>query len=133
MAIVTLRLAAPAVGTAGNDLRTAIGRSPVAGTLVRCSFFASTTLTGAATNNRTLSLLNGGAAGTGTTSMASKNFANGTNATAQSDTVITLSGTAANLVVAAGDVLQWDSLHVGTGLADPGGLVEVDIQTSLAG
>lgn len=131
MALVTLRLAAPAVATAGNSLRTAIGRSPVAGTVVRCSFFASTTLTGAATNNRTLSLFNGGAAGTGTTSAASKNFASGTNATAQSDTVITLSGTAANLAVALNDVLQWDSLAVGTGLADPGGQVEVDIQTNL--
>lgn len=129
--IVTLRVSAPAVATAGNDLRTAVGRSPVAGTVVRCSFYASTTLTGAATNNRTISLLNGGAAGTGTTSIASKNFASGTNATAQSDTSITLSGTAANLVVAIGDVLQWDSLHVGTGLADPGGTGEVDIQVSL--
>lgn len=129
--IVTLRLAAPAVSTAGNSLRTAIGRSPVKGTIVRASYFASTTLTGAATNNRTLSVLNGGAAGTGTTSAASKNFASGTNATAQSDTVITLSGTAANLEVAAGDVLQFDSLAVGTGIADPGGLVEVDIEADI--
>jgi hypothetical protein len=129
--IVTLRVSAPAVATAGNSLRTAIGRSPVKGTVVRASFYASTTLTGAATNNRTISLLNGGAAGTGTTSVASKNFASGTNATAQSDTVITLSGTAANLEVALGDVLQWDSLAVGTGLADPGGTGEVDIEVDL--
>ncbi len=133
MALVTLRLTAPAIATVGNSLRTAVGRCPVPGTIVRVSFIASTVLTGAATNNRTLSLLNGGAAGTGSTSAASKNFAAGVNAAAQSDTVITLSGTAANLAVALGDILQWDSLAVGTGIADPGGLVEVDIQTSLAG
>jgi hypothetical protein len=34
-------------------------------------------------------------------------------------------GTAANLVLAAGDVLNWNSLHVGSGIADPGGLVVV--------
>lgn len=130
MAIVTLRLAAPAVPTVGNSLRSAVGRSPVNGTVIRCSYIASTTITGAATNNRTLSLMNGGAAGTGTTSIASKNFANAVNATAQSDTVITLSGTAANLVVVKGDLLQWDSLAVGTGIADPGGLAEIDIQVS---
>lgn len=131
MAIVTMRVQAPAISTVGNSARTAVGRCPVAGTVVRVSFFATTTITGAATNNRTLSLMNGGAAGTGTTSVASKNFASGTNATAQSDTVITLSGTPANLVIAKGDVLQWDSLAVGTGIADPGGTGEIDINTSL--
>ena len=132
MAIVTMRLAAPAVSTAGNDLRTAVGRSPVAGTIVRCSYFASTTLTGAVTNNRTISLFNGGAVGTGVVSAATKNFTNAVNATAQSDTIITLSATPANLAVVLNDVLQWDSLHVGTGLADPGGLAEIDIQANLA-
>ena len=132
MAIVTMRVQAPGLGAA-VDGRTAIGRAPVRGTVKRVSFFASTTLTGAVTNNRTLSLFNGGAAGTATTSVASLNFTNAVNATAQSDTVITLSGTPANLVVNQGDVLQWDSLHVGTGLADPGGTGEIDIETGLAG
>lgn len=133
MALVTMRIAYPAITTVGNSARSAIGRTPVAGVVVRASVFATTTITGAATNNRTLSVLNGGAAGTGTTSVASKNFASGINATAQTDTILTLSATPANLVVAAGDVLQFDSLAVGTGIADPGGTVEVDIQTNLAG
>jgi hypothetical protein len=30
-------------------------------------------------------------------------------------------------VVAAGDVLEWQSTHVGTGITDPGGLVKVTI------
>jgi hypothetical protein len=37
---------------------------------------------------------------------------------------VTLSGTAANLVLAAGDT-NWNSTHVGTGITDPGGLVVV--------
>jgi len=133
MAILTMRVNAPPITTVGNSGRIAIGRSPVAGTVRRVSFFATATITGAATNNRTLSCMNGGAAGSATTSVASLNFASGTNATAQLDTVITLSGTAANLVIAKGDALQWDSLAVGTGIADPGGTAEIDIETALAG
>ena len=132
MAIVTMRVQSEDI-IAANSNRIAVGRSPVAGTVRRVSFFASATMTGAATNNRTLSCMNGGAAGTGTTSIASLNFASGTNATAQTDRVITLSATAANLVIALGDVIQWDSLAVGTGIADPGGTAEIDIETALAG
>jgi hypothetical protein len=43
------------------------------------------------------------------------------------ETVITLSGTAANLVLAAGDTVIWNSTHVGTGITDPGGLVSVTL------
>jgi hypothetical protein len=46
------------------------------------------------------------------------------------ETAIPLSGTPANLVVAAGDELQWQSTHVGTGIADPGGRVEVTFNRS---
>jgi hypothetical protein len=63
-------------------------------------------------------VFNRGQAGSGTTLMASKAFTSGVNATAEDETSLTLSVTAADLVVAAGDVVEVKSLHVGaTGLA----------------
>jgi hypothetical protein len=77
------------------------------------------------TNSRTLSVINKGAAGAGTTEIASKAFVSTVNANAFDETAITLSGTAANLNVVAGDVIAFKSAHVGSGLADGGGLVKV--------
>ena len=49
----------------------------------------------------------------------------------QEATRVTLSTTPANLVVAAGDVITVQSLHVGsTGLADPGGTVLIALSRS---
>jgi hypothetical protein len=47
-------------------------------------------------------------------------MANGTNATRGDEKTITLSGTAANLVVAAGDVLEWQSVAHRHGHRRPG-------------
>ena len=54
------------------------------------------------------------------------------NAVAFDEKAITLSVTAADLVVAAGDVLAWVSTAVtgGGGLVDPGGLVQVEIKSA---
>lgn len=94
--------------------------APWAGTVTAASIIAATALTGANTESRTVQLHNRGAAGAGTTLVASKAFASGTNAAADDETSLTLSATAADLVVAAGDVLEFTSLHVGaTGLAGP--------------
>jgi hypothetical protein len=112
----------------GADFVTAIARMPFAGTLVRVSFVANATLTGVVTNNRTFNLYNRTASGVATTVMATKNFTNTVNAPVCQDTTIPLSATPANLLVVQGDVLQWESLHVGTGVADPGGMVEIEIQ-----
>lgn len=116
---------------AGADKTTIIGKAPFAGTVTAARFMANSVLTGANTDSRTLSIVNRGQAGSGTTSVASKAFTSGVNAPAGDETAITLSGTAADLVVAEGDVLAFVSTHVGsTGLADPGGHVEVDISRS---
>lgn len=113
---------------AGSDLTSNICVVPWAGVVSAVKFIAQTTLTGANTDSRTLNLCNKGAAGSGTTLVASKAFVDTVNATATVPTAITLSETAEDLVVAAGDVLQWSSIHVGaTGLADPGGLVVVTL------
>lgn len=122
------RVRVPAVGTAGNDSEVAIGRyTAVQGvfTVTAVNYIADTTLTGANTNSRTLTLFNRKGDGTGTTVVAQLAFTSGVNATQWIPKAITLSGTAANLDLAAGDVLSWQSLHVGTGITDPGGMVEV--------
>lgn len=110
----------------GADLNTDIIQAEADGVVTAVSYIPAATITGAATNNRTLNLVNKGAAGAGTTVIASLNFASGTNATADIARAITL-GVAANRAVVAGDILQWQSVHIGTGIADPGGLAVVTI------
>jgi hypothetical protein len=113
---------------AGSDADKVIGAAPFAGTVTAVTYTPNATLTGANTDSRTLSVINKGADGNGTTSVASKAFVSGVNANDFDETVITLSGTPANLVVADGDILNFNSLHIGsTGLADPGGKVRVTI------
>lgn len=113
---------------AASDLETPVLVAPYAGTVTTVEYIPRTTLTGANTESRTCSLINKGAAGSGTTAPALKAFVSAVNATANVPCTITNSSTAADLDIAAGDVLTWKSLHVGsTGLADPGGTVKVVI------
>lgn len=114
-----------AVGTAGNDLTTDVVRVDADGVISAVYYVPASTITGANTNTRKVVLVNKGGAGSGTTIIASLQFDSGVNATADVSKTITLSGTAANLAVAAGDVLQWQSTHVGSGITDPGGLAVV--------
>ena len=117
----------PAVSTAGNDDDTVVTQAPFDCTVTAVQYVPEAAITGADTNSRTVSLVNKGAAGSGTTTVASLALTNGVNATANDEKAITLSGTAANLVLAAGDTLLWRSIHVGTGIADPGGLVRITL------
>lgn len=117
----------PAVTTAGNSDDTVLAQSPYAGTVSAVQYVPEAAITGAATNNRTVSLVNKGQAGSGTTVVATLTFASGTNATANNEVTLTLSSTAADLVVAEGDTLQWRSIANGTGLADPGGIARVTV------
>ncbi|MEU0940304.1 hypothetical protein [Embleya sp. NPDC005971] len=114
-----------AVGTAGNDLDSVAGVVPFNATVTAVEYVPVSAVTGAATNNRTISLVNKGQAGSDSTSVASLTFANATNAAATTPRAVTLSGTAANLQLTAGDTLLWRSIHNATGIADPGGLVRV--------
>lgn len=117
----------PAVGAAADDLDTLVAQAPFAGVVTSVEYVPGAAITGAATNNRTLSLVNKGAAGSASTSVATLAFGAGVTAAACNERALTLSATAANLVVAAGDTLQWRSVHVGTGITDPGGLVRVTV------
>jgi hypothetical protein len=115
---------APAVA-AGADGSHALFRAPYNGKIVSASFVADAVLTGANTNTRKIALVNKGQAGSGTTEVAAKQFNSGVNAAAFDETALTLSATAADLNVVEGDILAVVSTHVGTGLADPGGIVDV--------
>ncbi len=117
----------PGVATAGNDDSFVIGRAPYAGTVTSVTYTPEAAITGAATNHRAIRVRNRGQDGSGSTVVAELAFDNGVNATAFDEKTITVSGTAANLTVVEGDVLELFSDAVGTGIADPGGVVRVTI------
>lgn len=114
----------------GADSERNVVVCPFAGSVSSVQYVPDTVLTGADTNSRTVVLVNKKGDASGTTVIATKAFTSGVNAPADRSTAITLSATAADLVVAAGDVLAWQSTHVGTGLADPGGLGHIEITRS---
>jgi hypothetical protein len=124
--VQSLTARAPAVA-GGSDATSNVGEAPFPGTVTEVSYIPDATITGAATNNRTLNLINKGSDGTGSTVIATLQFVNGVNIAASDEGLLTLSATPANLNVNQDDVLALQSLHVGTGIADPGGLVEVEI------
>jgi hypothetical protein len=116
---------------ANADLTTVIGEADFAGTVTEVTYAPKANITGQDTETRALSLVNKGSDGNGSTVVATLALANGVTADDFDEKAITLSGTPANLVVAAGDVLAWTSVHSGsTGLADPGGLVKVQVTRS---
>lgn len=121
---ITARVEVPAVAQAVTST-IPVAVAPFAGTIGAASYIADANITGAATNTRKLNLVNKGQSGAGALVPASKQFDAGVNAVANDETPLTLSGTASDLVVAQGDVIALTSAAVGTGLADPGGLIEV--------
>jgi hypothetical protein len=116
----------PAAATAASD-DSVITQAPFDCTVTAVQYIPEAAITGAATNNRTVTLVNKGQAGSGSTTVATLTFDAGVNGTANDEKAITLSGTATNLVLASGDTLLWRSIANGTGLADPGGLVRITV------
>lgn len=113
------------VATAGNDLTTVIGVVREDEVVTAVTYIPASTITGANTNTRVVAVVDKAADASGSTSIASLQFNSGVNATGLVEKAITLSGTAANLNVSASDVLVFTSTHVGTGIADPGGVIRV--------
>lgn len=120
----------PAAATA-VDSKTDVVAAPFAATVTNVNYVPIAAIVGADTNTRTVQLVNKGAAGAGTTVVASKTF-NAASGTTPADEVsaVTLSAVAGATTVAQGDVLEWQSNHVGTGLADPGGLAHIELTRS---
>lgn len=104
--------------------------APFTGKVVGVSYTAVAAVTGAASPaSRTLSVINHGQAGVGTTVVASLALVAGVNLVAFDEKALTLSATASDLQVVAGDILEFRSAAVGgTGLVDPGGTVEVTFE-----
>lgn len=123
----TIEADVPTVGTAGNDEDTILAQAPFDCTVTAVEYVPEAAITGANTNTRAVSLVNKGQAGSGTTSVASLQFDSGVNAAGADEKPVPLSGTAANRNLAAGDTLLWRSLHIGTGITDPGGLARITI------
>ncbi len=115
--------------TAGTAKECAIGRAPFRGVVTAVEFVAAAAVTGAATNNFTLNVRNRSTTGVGSLVPASLVFGNGQNAIAHAPTPLTL-GNAANVAVAAGDVITVEKAVNGTGLACPDGEVIVHFQAA---
>lgn len=122
-----LEATVPAVAAA-SDADQTIGEAPFAGTVTGATFVPEAAITGNTTETRTLTIVNKGAAGAGTTVVGTLAYTTGVNGVAFDEQAFTLSAVAGATTVAAGDILAFASTHGGsTGLADPGGKVQVEI------
>jgi hypothetical protein len=117
----------PAQGTAGTTQDWVIGEVESGGTVAEVVIIPEAAVTANATNYRTFRVINKGSAGAGSTVVAS--FATDTVTTddlvAFDEKSITLSGTAANLVLAENDVLVADETVAGTGVTHGGYTIKV--------
>lgn len=123
--VKTLQETVPGQATAGTDDAWNIGEVEFNATVTGVSFTPEAAITGDATNNRTFKLVNKKQDGSGTTVVAS--LTSTATLAADDETAITLSVTAADLDVAAGDIFEWQSDANASGVADPGGLVQVTL------
>lgn len=115
----------------GATKTVAINKAPFAGRVVSVAYIPNATITGKATDFRTLSIVNKGAAGEGATTVASQAFSEaGKKIAAFVAGSIPLSETAANLLVKEGDVLVFGSALSGKGIVDPGGAIVVTLARS---
>lgn len=110
-----------------------VGEAAVAGRVTAVTYTPEAAITGAASpNSRTFTLVNKGQAGAGSTTIATLAMVSGVDAVAFDEKAITVTSTAADKAVVAGDILVWVSTAVtaGGGLVDPGGKVQVTIGAS---
>jgi len=117
----------PGHATAGTEIEQILFRAPFACTVTAVEFTPNTTQAGANTNYFTLTIYNR-TTGAGSTSVASLDFTSGTDLTTLTPKTITVSGTAANLNLAAGDVVTAKKVVTASGLACPAGSVRVSFK-----
>ena len=121
----------PAAGAAVTQDQV-IGRVPFSGFVSNVSIVPEAALTANATNFRTFRVINKGQAGAGSTVVASRPTSTPTtdDLVAFDEKAITLSGTPANLQVAAGDILVADETVAASGVAHSGYKIIVEISRS---
>ena len=105
-----------------------VGEVRATGRVTEVTFQPEAASTGDNTNKRVYTLVNKGAAGVGTTVIATLDLVTGVDLVAFDEKAATLSVVANATVVTEGDVLAWVSTHAATGLVDPGGVVKVTIE-----
>lgn len=116
-----------AEGTAGTAEAFTGPPAPFKCKVTAVTWVPNAAVTANGTNYATLALQNGGATGTGTTNIASRSYA-ATNSVARTAEALTLNATAANLNLAAGDILVVDRSVAASGVATPGGVFIATIQ-----
>jgi hypothetical protein len=119
----------PALGAAVAGDQT-VGEAPFDGTVTSVTFTPEAAITGDNTNTRTMTLVNKGQAGAGTTVVATLAFTTGVNGVAFDEKAFTLSVVAGATTVAESDILVVVEAVAGTGLANPGGRIEVTYSRS---
>ncbi len=105
-----------AVATSDATRTDPLWRAPVDCKIVGAFIWSTAAYTGAGTNYRSVNLQNTGAAGSGTTEVASWDGDSGNDLAANVPIALTVTSTAANALVTEGLVLQVVLEEVGTGL-----------------
>lgn len=123
----TLQVTVPYTGTAaaGTDQDLPVFVAPNNIKVTGVSYTPRAAMTGHDVNNAFLKLINKGTDGLGATVVAEKEYNAGVDMVAFDENTITLSGTAANLNVAAGDVLDLRDEQDGAGLVVPPGILTI--------
>lgn len=125
----TIQATIPALGAAvaGDQV---VGEATFDGTVTAFTFTPEAAITGDSTNTRTLALQNRGQAGVGAAVVATLAFTAGNNGVAFDEKSFVLSVVAGATTVVEGDILVVVETVAGTGLANPGGRVEVTFSRS---
>lgn len=121
----------PAQATANAGQSTILPEIKIAGRVTEVSILPAAAVAANGTNYRTWTLYNRGSDGTGTTVMATMDTST-TGLTDNDERLMTLSATAANLVVAAGDVLELVETVAAAGVAHSGGQCDVAVMGTTA-
>jgi hypothetical protein len=117
------RHVATAAVSGGADANTPVFVAPFPATVTSVQYVTPSAITGADTNSRTVSLINKGAAGSGSTAVATFQFNERRERGCGRREGVTLSGTPANVVLASGDVtVIWNSTARGDRYHGPGWL-----------
>ena len=119
----------PGHATAGTAIEQVAFRAPFRCVVTAVEFTPNTTQAGANTNYFTLNVRNR-TTGAGTAIPAALAFTSGVDLTALTPKTLTLSGTAASLALAEGDVITIEKAVTASGLACPAGVVTVHIKAA---
>jgi hypothetical protein len=120
-----MRVAVPGRAAADANLATSLGTPGRSFRAASVEYIPNSDVAGAATNSLTVELRNRGSDDNINVLVATLALVAGINASRRQAKVIALQSTNGAPIVLDTDRLEWISVKVGTGLADPGGTVVV--------